>query len=138
MTYTAKQITNAKSKYNAFLKLQSLSNYDLQTIGINEAQNRIEYHNNIVAAILRGDKVIEKEWKHFFLREEVKLDKKTATRKAKLLANKESSADVLAPIKNLRKLGEFGKWLNNSQNKFRKQHFTKKYSQEAVSAFLSL
>ena len=56
--------------------------------------------------------------------------------KAKKTANKEASADVLAPIKEMRKLGEFGKWLNTSGNPFRKQHFNKKYTQDAVNGFL--
>ena len=73
----------------------------------------------------------------FFLKEEVKADQKSAESKAKLTANKEASSDVLAPIKNLKKIGEFGKWLNNSSNKFRKQHFNKLYTIEAVNAFLS-
>jgi len=46
------------------------------------------------------------------LTEEVKKDQKESERKAKLNANKEASSDILAPIKNLKKLGEFGKWLN--------------------------
>ena len=56
--------------------------------------------------------------------------------KAKLQANKEASADILAPIKSMKKLGEFGKWLNDSSNPYRKQHFNKKYTIEAVNAFL--
>ena len=36
----------------------------------------------------------------------------------------------------MRKLGEFGKWLNTSGNPFRKQHFNKKYTIEAVNTFL--
>jgi hypothetical protein len=57
--------------------------------------------------------------------------------KAKLQANKDASADVLAPIKELRKLGEFGKWLNTSKNPFRKEHFNKKYTQASINAFLN-
>ena len=71
------------------------------------------------------------------MREEVKADQKAAERKAKLNANKEASADILAPIKKMKKIGEFGKWLNTSGNKFRKEHFSKKYTQESVNAFLS-
>ena len=56
--------------------------------------------------------------------------------KAKLAANKEASADILEPIKKMRKLDEFGKWLNTPGNQFRKQHFNKKYTAEAVDAFL--
>jgi hypothetical protein len=66
-----------------------------------------------------------------------KENSKKAASTAKLKANKEASADVLEPIKNLRKLGAFGKWLNTSGNPYRKQHFSKKYSESAVNSFLA-
>lgn len=135
--YTASQIENAKAKYTRFLTLHTLANYDVATIGRVEAENRMTYHNNIVDAINSGDKALEAEWKLFFLNEEVKADQKAAASKAKLAANKEASADVLAPIKAAKKMGEFGKWLNDSKNPFRKQHFTKNYTSEAVTAFLT-
>ena len=67
----------------------------------------------------------------------MKADQKAEASKAKLNANKEASADILAPIKDMKKIGEFGKWLNTSGNKFRKEHFSKKYTQESVNAFLA-
>jgi hypothetical protein len=136
MEYTTKQIENAKRNYNAMLKIQTLADYDVENIGENTASQRMEYHNRIVREILAGNKELEREWKLFFLNEEVKADRKTAENKAKLNANKEASADILAPIKEMRKLGDFGKWLNTSGNKFRKEHFNKKYTAEAVNAFL--
>lgn len=136
MNYTEKQIENAKVKYSAMLVIRTVESYEPQYIGWNTAEQRCEYHNNIVAKILAGDKELEKEWKLFFLNEEVKADQKAAESKAKLTANKEASADILAPVKALKKIGDFGKWLNNSSNEFRKQHFSKKYTAEAVSAFL--
>lgn len=54
----------------------------------------------------------------------------------KLKANKEAASDILQPIKAHKKIVEFGKWLNESGNPFRKQHFSKKYTKEAVQAFL--
>ena len=137
MEYTAKQIENAKRNYNAMLKMQTLSDYDVENIGRNTAEQRMDYHNRIVSEILAGNKELEKEWKLFFLKEEVKADQKAAESKAKLAANKDASADILAPIKELRKLGDFGKWLNTAGNPFRKQHFNKKYTVEAVNEFLS-
>ena len=62
---------------------------------------------------------------------------KIEAQEKKKAANKEASADILAPIKEMRKLGDFGKWLNTSGNPFRKQHFNKKYTSEAVNAFLA-
>ena len=137
MEYTAKQIENAKRNYNAMLIMQTLSDYDVENIGRNTAEQRMDYHNRIVSEILAGNKELEKEWKLFFLKEEVKADQKAAESKAKLNANKEASADILAPIKEMKKIGEFGKWLNTSGNKFRKEHFSKKYTQESVNAFLT-
>lgn len=137
MPYTSKQIENAKKAYNAMLVIRTVESYDPQLIGYAVAEQRCDFHNNIVNSILKGNKEIEKEWKLFFLNEEVKSDRKAADRKAKLQANKEASADVLAPIKSLKKLGEFGKWLNTSGNVFRKEHFSKKYTQESVNSFLN-
>ena len=136
MEYTAKQIENAKRNYNAMLKMQTLSDYDVENIGRNIAEQRMDYHNRIVSEILSGNKELEKEWKLFFLKEEVKADQKAAESKAKINANKEASAEILAPIKAMKKIGEFGKWLNTYGNQFRKEHFSKKYTQESVNAFL--
>ena len=136
MEYTKTQIENAKKNYNAFMKMHTLADYEVEIIGLNTAEQRLEYHNNIVAAILNGDKTLEREWKLFFLEEEVKKDKKRAESKEKLAANKAASAGILEPIKKMRKMGEFGKWLNTPGNQFRKQHFNKKYTEEAVNAFL--
>jgi hypothetical protein len=136
-TYTAKQIENAKRAYNAMLVIRTVESYEPEIIGYNAAEQRCEYNNKIVRGILAGNKELEKEWKLFFLNEEVRLDKKLAESKAKKAANKEASADVLAPIKEMKKIGEFGKWLNVRGNEFRTQHFNKKYTVEAVNAFLS-
>ena len=137
MEYTAKQIENAKRNYNAMLVIRTVESYEPQYIGWAAAEQRCEYHNRIVGEILAGNKELEKEWKLFYLRAEVKADQKAAESKAKLNANKEASADILAPIKEMKKIGEFGKWLNTAGNKFRKEHFSKKYTQESVNAFLS-
>ena len=136
MKYTQKQIETAKRAYSSMMVMHTINNYEVDVIGKLEAERRMEYHNKIVTDILNGDKEQEKEWKLFFLNEAVKQDRKEEASKAKLKANKEASADVLAPIKQLRKLGDFGKWLNTSGNPFRKQHFNKKYTVEAVNEFL--
>ena len=138
MNYSAKQIENAKSNYTAMLVIRTVESYEPEFIGWSQAEQRSEFHNKIVSAILAGNKEIEKEWKLFFLTEEVKSDRKIAESKAKKEANKNASADILAPIKESKRLGEFGKWLNTPGNEFRKQHFSKKYTQEAVNAFISL
>lgn len=137
MNYSEKQIENAKRNYNTFLQYTTVEAQNPELVGYNTAEQRCEYHNNIVSAIRNGNKELEKEWKLFFCNEEVKKDAKAEASKAKLQANKEASADILAPIKEMKKLGEFGKWLNTSGNQFRKEHFSKKYTQESVNAFLS-
>jgi hypothetical protein len=137
MNYTAKQIENAKRNYNSFLRFETANNYEISVIGINQAEERAEYHNATVSKILAGDKALEREWKLFFLTEEVKKDAKAEASKLKLAANKNASADVLAPIKAMKKIVEFGKWLNNSKNQFRKEHFSKKYTTASVNAFLA-
>lgn len=138
MNYTAKQIENAKRNYTSFLKVRTVESFEPQYIGWNAAEQRCEFHNNIVNEILNGNVELEKKWKLFYLTEEVKADQKASESKAKLNANKEASADVLAPIKAAKKIGEFRKWLNTPGNPFRKEHFSKKYTQESVNAFLSL
>ena len=136
MEYTAKQIENAKRNYNAMMRLHTLADYNVEIIGFDTATQWMEYHNSIVTDIRNGNKELEREWKLFYLKEEVKADQKRAASKAKLAANKAASADILEPIKKMRKLGEFGKWLNTPGNPFRKQHFNKKYTVEAVETFL--
>ena len=138
MSYTVKQIENAKRNYNAMLVIRTVESYEPQYIGWNTAEQRCEFHNNIVNEILNGNVALEKKWKLFYLTEEVKADQKADESKAKLNANKEASADILAPIKSIKKIGEFGKWLNTPGNPFRKEHFSKKYTKESVNAFLSL
>ena len=138
MNYTDNQIERAKVAYNAMLVFRTVESYEPEYIGWSVAEQRCEFHNKIVAAILNGNKEEEKKWKLFFLNEEVKKDRKAEESKAKLAANREASSDILAPIKEAKRLGEFGKWLNTAGNKFRKEHFSKKYTQESVNAFLSL
>lgn len=137
MTYSQTQIENAKQAYNAMLVFTSVESYNPEIIGLIAAEQRCEYHNDIVRQILGGNKELEREWELFFLNEEVKRDRKIAESKAKLTANKAASADVLAPIKALKKLGEFGKWLNTPGNQFRKENFSKKYTNDSVKAFLA-
>jgi hypothetical protein len=136
MTYTDRQIRDAKVNYNSMLVFKTLSNYDVETIGRNTAEQRMKFDNDLVSEIKNGNKDLEREWKLFFLRQEVLADQKQNEKKEKLAKNKAASADVLSEVKRLRKLGDFGKWLNTSGNSFRKQHFNKKYTQEAVNGFL--
>ena len=138
MKYSKKQIENAKKAYSEMLQYRTVESYEPQYIGRAAAEQRSEYHNGIVSAIKSGDKDLEKEWKLFFLTEEVKADAKEAASKAKKNANKEACADILYPIKVAKRIGEFGKWLNTSGNPFRKEHFSKNYTQKSVNAFLSI
>ena len=136
MTYTPAQIEKAKKSYNDFMVIRTVESYEPQFIGWNEAEQRCEHHNRLVDDIANGNKDLERHWKFFFLNEQVKTERKNAESKAKLIANKQASADILEPIKTLKKLGEFGKWLNTPTNQFRREHFSKKYTQASVNAFL--
>lgn len=138
MNYTDKQIDTAKRNYNAFVQYRTVESFEPEFIGRNSAEQRCEYHNGIVRKIQEGNKEVERKWKLFFLTEEVKKVQKDAESKAKKKSNKEASAGILEPIKKMRKLGEFGKWLNTPGNPYRKQHFNKKYTQASVNAFLSI
>lgn len=136
MEYTKKQIERAKRNYNSFLRFRNIQEYNPEYIGYAAAEQRMQYDNGIVARIKAGDKALEREWKVFFLMQEVKADQKEYERKAKLAANKAASEDIIAPIRQMRKLGEYTKWL--SRSKFRKEFYSKKYSQESVAAFLEM
>ena len=72
----------------------------------------------------------------FFLNEEVEADQKAMQSKSKIDANKAASSDIIAPIKAIKKLGEFGKWLNTPGNPYRNENFSKKYTANSVNAFL--
>lgn len=136
MTYTATQIESAKRAYLSFLQYTTVSAQKPEIVGTSQAEQRAEYHNSIVSKIKSGDDELAKEWKLFFLKEAAKAEEKELDRKEKLASNKAASADILAPIKAAKKLVAFGEWLNTSGNKFRKEHFSKKYTAESVSAFL--
>ena len=51
MTYTENQIENAKINYNAMLVIRTVESYDPEYIGFSVAEQRCNYHNNIVTAI---------------------------------------------------------------------------------------
>ena len=61
MEYTAKQIENAKRNYNSMLRIHTLADYDVENIGRNTAEQRMDYHNRIVSDIRNGNKELEKE-----------------------------------------------------------------------------
>ena len=138
MTYKEKQIEKAKRAYFNFLQVRTLASFEPQYIGYAAANQRCDYHNNIVVEIKGGNKEVEKQWKTFFLHQEVKADQKAEASKVKLAANKEASSDILAPIKAAKKITAFGQWLNTGGNPFRKEHFSKNYTQESVNTFLAL
>ena len=137
MTYTESQIAQAKANYNRAMRYHTLADYEVNVIGLNESERRMDFHNAIIDQIKAGNQEVIREWKLFFLNQEVEKDAKIAASKAKIAASKAASADILEPIKSMRKLGEFGKWLNTSGNPYRKQHFNKKYTQQAVDTFLN-
>lgn len=137
MTYTEKQIENAKKEYSNFLKTHTLSDYDVSVIGKNTAEQRMDYHNRIVSEILAGNKELEKEWKLFFLKEEVRADQKITETKAKLSANKAATQPVLDFVKsNGHKLADYYEFLKKNK-KYAREFYSKKYTSESASAFLN-
>jgi hypothetical protein len=138
MNYTPKQIENAKRNYNAMLIIRTVESYEPYIIGWAAAQQRCEWHNNKVGAILAGNKELEREWKLFFLTEEVKSDKKAKANKAKLSANKQASSDVLSQIKSAGKLLKDYYTFVKSNKQFAREYFSKKFTQESVNIFLSI
>ena len=56
MNYTEKQIENAKRNYTNFLQYRSVESFDPQHIGYAAAEQRADFHNNIVSEILAGNK----------------------------------------------------------------------------------
>lgn len=66
MTYTATQIENAKRNYNTFAQYRTVESFEPQFIGSSQAEQRSEFHNNIVEKIKNNDAETIKEWKLFF------------------------------------------------------------------------
>ena len=138
MNYTTKQIENAKRNYNAMLVLRTVESYQPQYIGWAAAEQRCEYHNRIVSQILAGNKELEKEWKLFFLKEEVKADQKAAESKAKLSANKAATQSVLDLVKsNGFKLADYYEFLKKNK-KYAKEFYSKKFTTESAKEFMNL
>lgn len=136
--YTQQQIDNARRSYNSFMIKRNLADYDVDTIGYNEAVTRMDDHNNLVDAIAAGNIDLERKWKTFFLHEEVKRDQKLAASKTKLAANKEASSDVLSQVKAAgKKLGDYYSFVK-SNKQFAREFFSKKFTQQSVSAFLAI
>lgn len=78
MEYTAKQIETAKRNYNSMLVIKTVDSFDPEHVGYAAAEQRCEYHNKIVRAILEGDKNLEREWKMFFFERRSKGRPKTS------------------------------------------------------------
>ena len=139
MKYTETQIETAKRNYTNFVRYTTVSEQQPELVGYNTAEQRASYHNNIVDQIRSGNKEVIAEWKQFFLIQAVKSEQKREESKSKKAANKAASSDVLKQVKEAGKnLGDYYSWLNTKGNPYRKEHFSKKYTQESVNEFLSL
>lgn len=137
MTYTDNQIKRAKASYNAFLKLKSLKDYDLELTSKNVAEQEIQYHNDLVNGINAGDKVLEREWKLFYLKQAVLQDQKLNEQKSKLSANKEASKDVLAYIKGEGLLLKDYYAFLKSNKKYAREFYSKKFTMESANLFIN-
>lgn len=135
--YTQSQIESARKAYNNMLVIKSISDFNPSIIGHSEAHSRCENHNNIVNAIMNGDKELERKWKLFFLNQAVMSDNKNDAKKAKLSANKSASSDVLAAVKQAgRNLKDFYAFVK-ANKEIRNQFYTKNFSPRAVQMFLA-
>lgn len=138
MKYTERQIKLAKQEYDKFLRYRTVDSFDPEFVGMVTAEQRCQFHNDIVRSILNGNKQLERNWKLFFLNTIVRGDQKLAESKAKKTANKEASASLLKQIKDSgKKLGDYYKWLDDSSNPYRREYYSKKFSQNSVNQFLS-
>lgn len=137
MEYSTEQIETAKREYGRFLQTRSASFYEVEEIGMSEAQRRADEHNSIVNAINSGNVELRREWKMFFLNSAVKSANKELERKEKQDANMKNSADVLQPLRDAKKITSFYKWIDTCGNPYRKQHYSKKYTVEAVNSFFA-
>jgi len=136
--FTPDQIARAEKAYKAFLHYRSVSDYNIECIGIQEAKRRVEFANNEISAILNGDKQLEMKWKMFFLNEELRRDRKIAETKAKLSANKEATQSVLDYVKsNGYKLADYYSFLK-SNKKFAKEFYSKKFTMESANEFMNM
>lgn len=137
MKYTDNQIKRAQINYNAFLKLKSLKDYDLELTSKNVAEQEIQYHNDLVNRINTGDKTLEREWKLFYLKQAVLQDQKLNEQKDKLSANKEASKDVLATIKGAGLLLKDYYAFIKSNKKYAREFYSKKFTQESANLFIN-
>ena len=136
MNYSEKQIENAKKAYNDFLKYRSVESFEPQYIGYAAAEQRAAYHNKLVKDILSGNKDLEKEWKLFFLKQEVKADQKALEIKSKLAGNKAATQSVLDLVKsNGFKLADYYAFLKKNK-KYAKEFYSKKFSAESAKEFM--
>ena len=89
----------------------------------------------VLAFELEKNADFSNEVAEFYAELDRKSEVKKAKSKVKAEAIKEATKDIIEPVKKLRKLGEFGKFLLSDKN-FKSQYFSKKYTQAAVDAFL--
>jgi hypothetical protein len=136
--FTPDQIARAERAYNAFLHFRSVSDYNVENIGIQEAKRRVEFANNEISEILNGNKELELKWKMFFLNEELRKDRKIAENKSKLAANKEATQSVLDYVKsNGYKLADYYQFLKTTK-KYAKEFYSKKYTMGSANEFMNI
>jgi hypothetical protein len=136
--FTLDQIERAERAYKAFLHFRSVSDYNIECIGIQEAERRVNFANNEISEILNGNKDIERKWKMFFLNEELKKDRKIAENKAKLAANKEATQSILDLVKsNGYKLADYYQFLKTTK-KYAKEFYSKKFTMESANEFMNM
>lgn len=125
MNYTDKQIATAKANYTAFLQEKNISDFNVGIIGRNQAEQRCDAHNAIVAKIKAGDKALEREWKLFFITEAAKVkNSKKKVSKGEEIIKKSGVAR-----------NDYMKWCY--YNGFKSEVSAHNYSEASANLFLS-
>jgi hypothetical protein len=73
---TPKQIERAEKAFKRFLHFKSIHDFDIDRIGLDNAQKFLSWHNDDVRDILNGEIEVERRWKEFFIGVEIKRAKR--------------------------------------------------------------
>jgi uncharacterized HAD superfamily protein len=96
---TPKQIERAEKAFKKFLHFKSIHDFDIDRIGLENAQKFLKWHNDDVRDILNGEIEVERRWREFFLGVEIKKAQRIKENRAKARAIKK--ANKLGRLTNL-------------------------------------
>jgi len=85
---TPKQMERAEKAYKKFLHFKSIHDFDIDRIGLENAQKFLSWHNGDISEILNGNEEVERRWREFFIGVEIKRAERNKARRAELRAKK--------------------------------------------------